>query len=365
MSAWRAALVAATPLVALAAALLPARLAADTATTDHRTVTRLAEGVYEIRHQDPLAGWVTGNSLVVIGTRSVFVVDACSVAWEAQADIAQIRAWTKLPVRWLLNTHWHHDHNAGNRDYMNAFPGLTILAHAETKRRLDANAPYMREQILKSLAQTRAPYQKLLDSGNGSDGKPLTPEKRARLAAIFAQADSVEADTRAFIYQAPTRTFEDSLTLDLGGRTVKVMFLGRGNTGGDGVAWLPAERILATGDLVVSPVPYTFDGYPAEWVRTLERVAAFHAASIVPGHGDVMHDSRYVLQLRDLMKAIVTRIDTTLDRDYAAPLDSLRQAIDVKAMRAGFLGDDQADGPFFDYAINSLIEIAYHEARQR
>jgi glyoxylase-like metal-dependent hydrolase (beta-lactamase superfamily II) len=83
-----------------------------------RAVTRLGEGVYFIRHRGE-----GGNTTIVIGARDVLVVDASGGA-ATQYDIQQIRALTDKPVRYLLNTHWHGDHNFGNAHYMRAFPGI-------------------------------------------------------------------------------------------------------------------------------------------------------------------------------------------------------------------------------------------------
>ena len=74
-----------------------------------RAVTRLGEGVYFIRHRGE-----GGNTTIVIGARDVLVVDASGGA-ATQYDIQQIRALTDKPVRYLLNTHWHGDHNFGTR----------------------------------------------------------------------------------------------------------------------------------------------------------------------------------------------------------------------------------------------------------
>ncbi len=352
-------------LLLLVAALAAPALAGDSSQTQERQVTRLADGVYEIRHPDPLPGWVNGNTLVVIGSRSVFVVDSCDVEWEAKADIAQIRQWTSLPVRYLLNTHWHHDHNAGNRDYLAAYPGAEIVATSETRRRLDANAAYLGPQILAFAEKSRAAFAKALETGKGADGKPLSAQRMERAKRALARIPDVEADARAWANQSPTLTFDDSLTIDLGGREVRVAFLGRGNTGGDAIAYLPREKILATGDLVVHPVPFTFDGYPREWIGTLERLAALDAATIVPGHGEVMRDSRYILELRDLFRAIVEQVEAALDRNPDVSLDEVRKQVDFGKQRAAILGDDAADAGFFDYAMSSFVELAYHEAKQR
>ena len=122
---------------------------ADSVFSNERRVTKLAEGIYTIRHRDPFPGWVHGNTTVIIGTRAVLVVDSCQLSECAREDLAQSRQWTNLPVRYLLNTHWHMDHTGGNKDYSDAFPALAIVAHAETKKMMDATGASLPQNMLK------------------------------------------------------------------------------------------------------------------------------------------------------------------------------------------------------------------------
>ena len=346
-------------------ALVAMPLAADSAFTNKRTVTKLADGVYEIRHIDPFPGYVNGNTTVIIGSHDVFVVDSCDFASAARADIDQIRTWTDKPVRYLLNTHWHGDHTSGNNVYFDAFPGLAILAHRETKERLEAGSATFAEKQAKTLDDALAKAKKALETGKGSDGKPLTDKRRKLIEQVATDLPMAIADTKAYRYQPPTLTFEDGLTVDIGGETVEVIHPGRGNTAGDAIVYLPKEKILITGDLVVHPVPFTFDGYPREWIGTLEKLAAFDAVTIVPGHGEILHDKTYILQLRDLFKSVVDQIDVQLAKDSEMPLDDVKKGVDVHQFRDTILADDRDDVGFFNYAMDSLIGIAYHEARQR
>src|SRR5215470_2710683 len=124
----------------LISALIPStQLAAE---ETPRKVTKLADGIYTIEHpghrQD---GLFSGNTTVVIGTRQVFVVDSAYLPSVTREDIAQIRQWTSKPVTFLLNTHFHNDHNLGNYLYVDAFPSITIIAHAETKKTMDMFGP--------------------------------------------------------------------------------------------------------------------------------------------------------------------------------------------------------------------------------
>src|SRR4051812_26432543 len=87
-----------------------------------REVSKVAEGVYVIRHPDAPDGFPQGNTTVVVGTKAVLVVDSCLLPSSARRDIEQIREWTKKPVTYLVNTHWHFDHTLGNATYAEAFP---------------------------------------------------------------------------------------------------------------------------------------------------------------------------------------------------------------------------------------------------
>jgi hypothetical protein len=70
---------------------------ADTANTSARTLTKLGDGIWEIRHPDAPDGFPQGNTTVIAGDRAVLVVDSCLLPSSAQKDIEQIRKWTQGP----------------------------------------------------------------------------------------------------------------------------------------------------------------------------------------------------------------------------------------------------------------------------
>ena len=145
-------------LVSLIAILFAAgHLFGDSATIPgQRQVTKLADGVYAIQHQYFNDGNPSGNTTVIIGEREVFVVDSCYLPSLAREDIAQIRQWTNKPVAYLLNTHFHNDHNNGNKAYLDAFPSLAIVAQEQTKRDMDLIQPGNIERTPKQTAATIA-----------------------------------------------------------------------------------------------------------------------------------------------------------------------------------------------------------------
>jgi cyclase len=367
-SSWRsvAALLLTTMCLPGHALIAAASAPADSVFSNERRVTKLSEGVYTIRHRDPFLGWVHGNTTIIIGTRAVLVVDSCQLSDCAREDIAQIRQWTDLPVRYLLNTHWHLDHTGGNQDYGDAFPGLTIIAQAETKKMMDATAASLPLAMLKDATATQARLQKVVDTGLTADGKRASDAQKASAAQKLTLIRGIAEQARNFVYRGPNLAFDREMSVDLGGREAKVLYLGRGNTGGDAIVFLAKEKIVIAGDLLDSPVPYAFDGYPAEWAQTLSNIAQLDVETIVPGHGDVLHDKSFLYQVVDLMKYVVAKVDDALNRDDAAGLDEVKKSLDLKPFRQRIAGYDKDNGKFFDSSIaSSFVALAYHEAKQR
>jgi cyclase len=271
-------------------------------------VVTIADGVYAILHPDANANWPNGNTTIVVGTRSVLVVDSNYLPSAARDDIEIIRSLTSKPVQFLVNTHWHYDHNNGNAEYRKAFPLVRIVAHRETRRLMDTNS--------------------------------------RRHAAVAP-------DLAGFEYEPPDTSFETALTIDLGGREVRVANFGRGNTPGDAVVFLPAEKVLVTGDLVVAPVPYCYNSYPIEWLTVLEKLKALRAATIVPGHGSVQHDYRYI----DRVSALLQHVVTEVGRSSGRSADAIRKDVDLTRFREEFAAGDAKRGELFDDSVGkALIE---------
>src|SRR5207248_1056190 len=79
----------------------------------------------------------------------------------------------------------------------------------------------------------------------------------------------------------PNVTFNDRLAIELGERHIEVLNYGRGVTPGDTFVYLPKERVLLLGDLIVNPITFALSGFPTEWLRVLEKVDALDASIIV------------------------------------------------------------------------------------
>jgi cyclase len=341
---------------------------ADTVNTAQRTITKLADGVYTIRHKDAPDTFPQGNTTVIIGEREVLVIDSSYLPSSAKEDIAQIRQWSTKPVRFLLNTHWHYDHTMGNATYRDAFPGLIVVAQAETRNQIAGYNP----QWFERFPNRAAGFQKMIDSGKDANGKALTSIEIQDLKTAAAGIQPVWTEFQPLVARlaelTPDVCFEGEMTIDLGGREVQLKHFGRGNTRGDAVVYLPKEKILVAGDLLDHPVPYFFGGYPEEQITTLQRMSQLDAQAIVPGHGDVLYDKVYLQQEIDFISAVVARVKEAVFHLGSGPgnFDAVREHVsknlNVDALREQFAGDDKDNRDFFNETFDGLIRAAYTES---
>jgi len=349
--------------------ILPALLFADSTGRKQRTVTKLADGIYEIRHANAPDHFTQGNTVVVIGDSGVLVVDSCYLPSSAREDIAQIRQWTSKPVRYLLNTHWHNDHTQGNAVYADAFPGITVIAQRETAKLMAMRiAPYLAEY-----PHRMEKFQKEIATGKDENGAALSEDDKEDLknavAGGKAASEAISAEFRDLKVKLPDITFDQELDLDLGGRKVELKYLGRGNTAGDAVAFLPKEKIVVAGDLVDSPIPFLYGGFPVEQISTLKRLDDLDFDTLVPGHGDVLKGKNFVQQEIALIEAVVTAIDQEIASSASGSqkaLEKIRksveQKVDKKAWAQKFAPDDPDDQEFFEvFSWPGLVDAAHAE----
>ena len=345
--------------------ILPAAadLRADSVATRARTVTRIADGVWTIRHPDAPDTFPQSNTTVIVGDRGVLVVDSCLLPSAAREDIAQIRQWTNKPVTWLVNTHWHFDHTLGNAAYVEAWPGVQIVATRHTQKAIADWNP----GAVARYPQRDALFRKVLESGKNPDGQPLTEGERKDYERSLAGLAPVVAEMKNVVQFAPNVAFERELLVDLGGRPVEIRFLGRGNTGGDTIVYLPKEKILATGDLLVHPVPYLFGGFPVDHPVTLRKMAEIDATTIVPGHGEILRDKTYIYQVAEFLEASNAAMDKEVNsgKTLEEVQGSFATTFDTATWRTKFAGTSADDAEFFADTFDGLIKASYNQIKTR
>lgn len=326
----------------LSLCLVAAAGAAGPATTGF-TVETLAPGVHALVRSKAPGFFLDANVLFVVGDDDVLVVDANLTPSSAEASIAALRQLTPKPVRYLVNTHRHHDHVGGNEVYRREFPGVEIVGSSAMAADLAASGKATMDGWTGWAAEMTAEIPKLLASGKGYTGQPLTTEERASLEGDLAAARALVADAPRMHVVPPTLTVSDRLTLRRmsGGqaRTIEIVALGKGHTRGDLVVWLPQEQIAATGDLLVAPVPLVGadQSYVEEWIGTLDRLQALGAATYLPGHGAVQRGDAQLVLYRDFLRSVLEQTRAAMAKGATA--EEAAAGIDVAAFRDRMAGE--------------------------
>ncbi len=255
--------------------------------------TELAPGIFLFT--TPRYGDVglDGNSIAVLSREGVLVFDTNGTPAASAAVLAEIRTLTDQPVRWIVNSHWHWDHWYGTETYQRAFPDVRIVTHEKNRQMMTGpalafNRPFMEEQLP---AYLRSMEKRAADAPNLA---PLLEEDKA----FFEQKKNVR-----LVF--PNVTFSDRLSIEIGERRIEVLNYGRGVTPGDTFVFLPKEKLLLLGDLIVNPITFALSGYPTEWLRVLERVDALDATTIVTGHGPALHDKALLHATMEVFRVLL------------------------------------------------------------
>ena len=319
------------------------------------------EGVYAFIAPDGVTPIVSGNTIVIVGDSSVLVVDPGQFPSMARHQIAEIRRLTSRPVRYVVNTHWHPDHWLGNGEYAREFPGVTFIATPHTREQMLSRA--VRFITPKYASDTRDVVVKMVETGKRPDGTPYSEIERLYYGAALTQFTGYVSELESARVTLPDLLFRDEIILSLGGRDAQVKFLGRGNTGGDAVVFLPESRTLITGDLLVHPFPYGIGSFIGEWIDTMKKLGAIDAATIIPGHGAVQRDHAYLQQVTELLESLQSQVRAAV-RDSLSLADA-RRRVDLSAFKTRFCGDNVwcqfgFDGNF----LRPALSRAYQEARE-
>src|ERR1700719_336679 len=189
--------------------------------------------------------WV--NSVITEGTHEVMLVDAQLTKTNAERVLQEIKE-TKKPLSIIYITHEHADHFLGLEVFKDAYPGVRIIANSEVIDRI--NKVYQ-EKIDK--------WQKILGSGATS-----------RVVAI----EKFDGD---FI------KFEDS--------EIEVLKNIQGDTGENTMLWIPEQRTLIAGDVVVNNMHvYTAETDSkarGKWLNSLNKIRELKPSVVIPGHSKV------------------------------------------------------------------------------
>jgi len=139
---------------------------------------------------------------------------------------ATSRSDSRRPVRYLVNTHWHPDHVAGNGECRAAFPEVAIISTESTRRQIAAQMPDYAKRIAR-VTPTIDVLKQLVKTGRKADGSAVSADDRTFYETDIEDFQAAMPEVAQVVYAPPTVVLDSEMTVDLGGRTAIVKFLGR------------------------------------------------------------------------------------------------------------------------------------------
>lgn len=242
---------------------------------------RVADNVYFFQ-SDSYAQVTAG---VIAGPQWAVVIDTLPTPDETLRIREFVEQELGVPVRYVINTHYHADHTWGNC----FFPGATVISHSLCRKILDTK-------------------------GRAS----LEAAKKQNI--IFRQVDLV----------LPHMTFETGgIKLKVGKKTLTLIDLPGHSEDGIGVL-IEEDRVLFSGDAFM-PLPYIVDGNIDDLIASLKKISRMGYENVVPGHGDIVLRGEIegaVKENLNYLSAIRKAVRKAGRRKY--PWDSLEE-VDVES----------------------------------
>jgi quinoprotein relay system zinc metallohydrolase 2 len=222
----------------------------DQATAEELSLKEIATGVYVHQgvHQlpDQHNGGEIANIGFIIGERCIAVIDSGGSPEQGLALKQHIGKFSQTPICYVINTHVHPDHIFGNLAFKTE--GISFVGHHKLAQAMALRAPYYREKA------------------NSELGFALSPEH----------------------FVPPDRPVKDTLELDLGGRTLRLIAHPTAHTDNDLSILDTQTGTLWLGDLLFMGHVPVVDGSLNGWLSEIEKLRKIDAKRVVPGHGPVV-----------------------------------------------------------------------------
>jgi cyclase len=258
----------------------------------------LGKGAYA--YLQPSGTWGFSNSGLVVDGDQALLVDTLFDEKLTAEMLDVMRDCTGLGadrIGTVVNTHSNGDHTFGNRLVRNA----VILASEATAREMQEEGNPQRLALLKR-----------------------NPEVLGEAGAFFKRIFE-PFDFAGVTFRLPDRTFSGRLDLKVGDKRVELIEVGPAHTGGDVIAFVPANRVVYTGDILfVDGTPIAWAGPVANWIKACDLILGLDTDVVVPGHGPIT-DKGGVRRMQEYL----VFVDGEARKRHASGMDSWQAAQDI------------------------------------
>jgi glyoxylase-like metal-dependent hydrolase (beta-lactamase superfamily II) len=266
-----------------------------------------------LAYLQPDGGWGWSNAGLIVGDGRSLLVDTLFDLHLTASMLDLMAPFTDTaPVTSLVNTHANGDHCYGNGEVVSKWPEVEIVASTAAAEEMPEVPPSM------------------LDALNQAPGD---------VGDLFRSFFG-EFDFSGIELQLPTRTFDDRLELDVGGRSVELIEVGPAHTAGDVIVHVPDASTVYTGDILfIGGTPIVWAGPLSNWIAACDLMLSMDVATVVPGHGPITGRDG-IVEVRDYLALVESEATARHD----AGLDAFDAARDIAQLigaspRFGDLGE--------------------------
>ena len=285
---------------------------------------KVVDGVYYATASGTMT--VGSNSPIIVTDTEAIIIDSEITPAAARALVADMKAITDKPVRYVIDSHYHYDHAHGNQIFA---PDVQVIGHENTRRRMLGN---VLEQY--TYLTSVEPVPARVAALKVRIGQETDPQQKAAMERQVANALAYLEQVKETKVTPPNLTLDRKMTLFRGGREIQLLYFGRGHTDTDVVVFLPKERIVCTGDLMESVISYMGDAYAEEWPATLDRLKALDFDTVMPGHGVVFKGKARIEAFQRYIREVLKQATDLKKAGVSAEAAALR--IDMTAFAPDF-----------------------------
>jgi len=244
----------------------------------------------------------SANSTFMVGEGGILVVDTGVDSKEGAKLLAAIRSVSDLPVKYIVNTHYHPDHQGGN----SVIGPSAIIISTE----------WTREHTI-----------------------------------------SLNKSQPTAHFEPAVVTFTKQLTVHLEPYTARVYFPGKAHTSGDALVYFIEQRAIATGDLFLTrSCPAMDDGSAKSWIHALDQILELPIDSVVPGHFELAGKPE-LKRFRDYLNDLYTQVQSLYDKHESIP--QVLHNIHMEKY------SDFRQYPKFEATVADNAETIYHQLQRQ